>query len=62
MCCHNFTGALAENNRLTKVSEMMKAFGTIMSICRAEVSKYNCLSILCQYMIELSSSAKASTS
>ena len=62
MCCHiNFTGALAESNRLTKVSGVMKAFGTIMSAYRGEVSKYNSPLILYQCMIELSSSAKAPT-
>ena len=35
MCCHNnFTGALAKNNRLIKVSGVIKAFGTIMSAYR----------------------------
>ena len=55
MCCHNiFTGALAENNCLTKVSGMMNAFGTIMSAYGGEVSKCNCPLILYQCMIEFS--------
>ena len=39
MCCqNNFTGALAENNCLTKVSGVIKAFGTNMSAYRGEVN------------------------
>ena len=43
MCCDDdFTGALPENNCLTKVSGVIKTFGTMMTAYRGEV---NCVVI-----------------